>query len=65
MTIEELNARYAIEGVLEFVPGKGGFPLASIDNGKASALISVYAGQLLSFQPAGHSHDMLFVSEAA
>jgi glucose-6-phosphate 1-epimerase len=65
MTIEELNARYAIEGVLEFVPGKGGFPLASIDNGKASALISVYAGQLLSFRPAGHSHDMLFVSEAA
>ncbi len=65
MTIDELNNGYAIEGQVEFVAGKGGFPLARIDNGKARALISVYAGQVLSFQPADQSEDLLFVSDVA
>ena len=65
MTIDQLNNDYAIAGQLEFVAGKGGFPLAKIDNGRARALVSVYAGQVLSFQPASQSHDVLFVSDAA
>ncbi len=65
MSIEQLNEKYAIEGQLEFVEGKGGLALARVDNGRASALISVYAGQVLSFRPAGHPADLLFVSEEA
>ena len=65
MTIDQLNNEFAIEGQLEFVAGKGGFPLASIDNGKARALVSVYAGQVLSFQPTDQSDDLLFVSDKA
>jgi glucose-6-phosphate 1-epimerase len=65
MTIERLNRVHAIAGQLEFVTGKGGFPVARIDNDKACTLVSVYAGQVLSWQPAGHPHDLLFVSEAA
>jgi len=65
MTIDQLNNEYAIPGQLEFVKGRGGFPLIKIDNGKAHALISVYAGQVLSFQPVNQAHDLLFLSEAA
>ena len=65
MTINQLNTTHAIPGQLEFIKGKGGFPLARIDNGKARALVSVYAGQVLSFQPANQAHDLLFLSDAA
>ncbi len=65
MTIDQLNSEFAISGQIEFVAGKGGFPLASIDNGKARALISVYAGQVLSYQPAHQDHDLLFLSDVA
>jgi len=65
MTITQLNNGHAIPGELEFVTGKGGFPLASIANGKARALVSIYAGQVLSFQPADQAHDLLFLSDAA
>ncbi|GMQ89348.1 MAG: D-hexose-6-phosphate mutarotase [Gammaproteobacteria bacterium] len=65
MTITSLNNTHAIPGQLEFIKGKGDLPLVSIDNGKARALISVYAGQVLSFHPAGQAQDLLFVSDAA
>ncbi|MFZ0468224.1 MAG: D-hexose-6-phosphate mutarotase [Thiogranum sp.] len=65
MNIDQLNNDHAIAGQLEFVEGKGGFPLARIDNGKARALVSVYAGQVLSYQPANQAHDLLFLSDAA
>lgn len=65
MNIDQLNNDHAIAGQLEFIEGKGGFPLARIDNGKARALVSVYAGQVLSYQPANQAHDLLFLSDAA
>lgn len=65
MMIKQLNDSHAILGQLEFISGQGDLPVARIDNGKASALISVYAGQVLSFQPANQQHDLLFVSETA
>ena len=65
MTINQLNKTHAIRGQLEFIKGKGGLPLAKIDNGGARALVSVYAGQVLSFQPANQAHDLLFLSDAA
>ncbi|MEK6708405.1 MAG: D-hexose-6-phosphate mutarotase [Pseudomonadota bacterium] len=65
MKIEQLNADYAIAGQLRFIEGKGGFPFIEISNAKASALISVYAGQALSFRPAGTADDLMFLSEKA
>jgi len=65
MTIEQLNADYGIAGQLKFVEGKGGFPLIEIDGPKAKASISVYGGQVLSFQPSNEPEDLMFVSENA
>ncbi|QYZ66702.1 MAG: aldose epimerase [Gammaproteobacteria bacterium (ex Lamellibrachia satsuma)] len=65
MSVDQLNSEYAIENQLKFVDGEGGFPFIEIDNGKATALISPYAGQVLSFCPAGESQDLLFLSDQA
>ncbi len=64
MTIAQLNADFAIAGQLTFVEGKGGLPFVQISNAHADALVSVYAGQVLSFTPKGAS-DLLFVSDKA
>jgi glucose-6-phosphate 1-epimerase len=65
MNIEQLNAKYSIAGQLEFVAGKGGLPMIQIKNAKTQALISIHAGQVLSFQPNGESEDVLFLSSKA
>lgn len=65
MDIKNLNSDYSIAGQISFAEGKGGFPFIEISNAKASALISVYAGQVLSFRPAGAADDLLFLSEKA
>ncbi len=60
-----LNARYALDGQLKFVPGQGGFINAVIDNDLASARVSLYAGQVLSWHPKSMQHDVLFLSDQA
>jgi glucose-6-phosphate 1-epimerase len=65
MNPEQLNATHGIAGNLRFITGHGGLDLIEIDNGKARALISPYAGQVLSFRRAGEAQDLLFVSEHA
>lgn len=65
MSIEQLNADYGIADQLKFSQGKGGFPLIEINNQQAKALISVYGGQVLSFQPTDEPEDLMFVSENA
>ncbi len=65
MNIEQLNAEFGIADQLRFIAGKAGLPFVEIQNGKASALISAYAGQVLSFKPAGQSEDLLFLSDKA
>jgi glucose-6-phosphate 1-epimerase len=65
MKPEELNTLHGIAGKLRFVTGSGGLTLIEIDNGKAQALISPYAGQVLSFLPAGEPEDLLFLSKHA
>jgi glucose-6-phosphate 1-epimerase len=65
MSIDQLNTDYGIAGHLTFATGNGGFPMIHIDNGQAKALISVYSGQVLSFQPATETTDLMFVSEKA
>lgn len=65
MDIEQLNIKYGIAGQLKFVKGSGGFPYILISNSRATALISMYAAQVLSFQPAEESEDLLFLSQKA
>ncbi len=65
MTIEQLNTKFGIAGQLEFISGKGGLPMIQVKTAKAKALISIHAGQVLSYQPAGEAEDVLFLSEKA
>lgn len=65
MDIAQLNIDYGIADQLKFSEGKGGFPLIEINNAKASAAISVYSGQVLSFQPKSEAQDVMFVSDKA
>jgi glucose-6-phosphate 1-epimerase len=64
MNIEELNKNHGIEGQVKFMEGAGGFPFIMVDNAKGGAVISVYGGQVLSFQPA-NEQNLMFLSEAA
>lgn len=65
MTIEQLNANHRIAGQLEFIAGKGGLPMIRVNSAKAKALISIHAGQVLSFKPANEPEDVMFLSEKA
>ncbi|SFL79524.1 D-hexose-6-phosphate mutarotase [Nitrosomonas communis] len=65
MGIAQLNRDHGIAGQVEFFEGQGGFPFIRVKNAKSSALISVYAGQVLSFQPAGKTDDLMFLSQKA
>ena len=64
-TIEQLNKDFSIDGQLQVVQGDGGFPFVEIDNGEGFALISIYAGQLLSYRPASETEDLMFLSRRA
>ena len=50
MNIKHLNSKSGIASPLEFVTGSGGFSFILISNRSATALINVYAAQVLSFQ---------------
>lgn len=65
MTVEQLNQEFGIANQVKVVEGKGGFPVVEVTNEKATAKISVYAAQVLSFKPAGEPEDLLFLSEKA
>jgi glucose-6-phosphate 1-epimerase len=65
MDIDEMNRRFALFDGLRFVEGAGGLGLAEIRTPQSQALVSTYAGQVLSFVPHGSSEDLLFVSEQA
>ena len=65
MNIEQLNKDYGIANKVKFVEGQGGFPVVEVNNEHGSAKISVYAGQVLSFKPAGQTEDVMFLSNKA
>lgn len=65
MHIEQLNRNYGIGEQVVFAEGEDGLPFIHISNDKASALISVYAGQVLAYQPRGVQNDLLFLSKRA
>jgi glucose-6-phosphate 1-epimerase len=64
MDLANLNSRFGIPDQVEFVSGEGDFPMIQVTNNFATAAISVYGGQVLSFQPKG-ADDLLFVSDNA
>lgn len=65
MTVDQLNQKFEIPSQVKVVEGKGGFPVVEVTNEKATAKISVYSGQVLSFKPAGEPEDLLFLSDKA
>ncbi len=65
MDIDALNAEFGLDGTLRFAAGRGGLTMIEVYNDVANALISPYAGQVLSYCPAGTTDDLLFVSERA
>jgi glucose-6-phosphate 1-epimerase len=65
MNIEQLNVDYGLADQLQFMLGKGRFPVIAIHNPHAQALISVYGGQVLSFQPTHAAEDLMFISQQA
>ena len=65
MNIDKMNADFGIGDQLRIVEGKGGFPMIELDTGKARALISTYAGQVLCYRPVEQAEDLLFLSETA
>jgi glucose-6-phosphate 1-epimerase len=65
MDIAQLNTDHGLADQLKIVEGKGGFPIIEINNAKASALISLYSGQVLSFRPKAEAQDVMFLSDKA
>jgi len=65
MNAQQLNQEFGTSEQIEIVEGKGGFPVIAVSNQQAKAKISVYAAQVLSFQPEGEPDDLIFVSENA
>lgn len=65
MNIEQLNTDFAIADHLDFIEGEGGLIQARIRNDLGEAVVSTYAGQVLSYRPAGEEQDLLFVSDTA
>ncbi|MGR9053367.1 MAG: D-hexose-6-phosphate mutarotase [Gammaproteobacteria bacterium] len=64
MNIDRLNARYGIADVLQFRAGQGGLPRLEVANRSATASVSLFGGQVLSYKPDGEQ-DMLFLSRQA
>ncbi len=65
INIQQLNAAFGIADQVKFIEVKGGLHFIQVNNKKASALISVYAGQVLSFKPVTETEDILFFSDNA
>ncbi len=65
MDIAQANDEFGIPGVLAICAGNGGLPLISIENGFASASVSIHGAQVLSYRPLTEREDLLFVSRQA
>ncbi len=63
LDIDLLNSQHGLANQLTFTQGKGEFPFISIKNKSATAIISLYAAQVLSFKPTSETEDLLFLSK--
>lgn len=64
MDISDLNRRFGIDHRVTIAEGAGGLAMITVATEHAMAVISTYAGQVLSFRPKGHD-DLMFLSESA
>ncbi len=64
MKIDELKNQLAGHAHVKGISDESGLPMIQLANAAASARVSLYGGQLLSYQPAGES-ELLFLSEKA
>ncbi len=60
--IDVLSAQFGIVGKVVFGMGAGNIPVIRVENEPATAVISIYAGQVLSYRPKGQP-DVLWVSQ--
>lgn len=65
MDIETLNSRFSHAGYVTFKEGPEGLPIALITTPHATAAITPYGAQLLSYTFASDENDLLFLSEKA
>lgn len=63
--LNSLTKKFAIEDQLSFSEGDNGFIMIEINNKFASAKISTYGSQILSFKPHDEAEDLLYLSEQA
>lgn len=67
-TIAELNQSFAIEQShtqLHIENNSGKLPIIHLHNAHATAKISLYGGQILSYRPHDVPHELMFLSEKA
>ena len=64
MNVSELKNKFSLDGVLDITEAHSGFPFIKINNQNASAVISLYGGQVLSYAP-HKEDDLLFLSDKA
>jgi len=64
MNASELNKEFSLDGILEITEEHSGFPFIKIKNQYASAVISLYGGQVLSYDQ-GEAEELLFLSDKA
>jgi len=64
LTTEELDRRFAIEGIVRVVPGHGGLPKVRITTPQAEGEMYLHGAQVTSWKPTG-ADEVLFVSKHA
>jgi glucose-6-phosphate 1-epimerase len=62
MSVQELNAVFAVSGRVRFTESENRLIFIEVDNTAASAKISLYGGQVLSYRPSDQQEDLLFLS---
>jgi len=65
MDIKTLNQQFSHNQQIFFINAKSDFIDIQVKTKKASAIISLQGGQVLSYHPAGQSEDLFFLSDKA
>jgi len=64
MNVSELKNKFSLDGILDITEVHSSFPLIKINNQYASAVISLYGGQVLSYTK-HEADELLFLSDKA
>ncbi|WP_198265668.1 D-hexose-6-phosphate mutarotase [sulfur-oxidizing endosymbiont of Gigantopelta aegis] len=63
--INNLWQAFCLDGTLEIIEVNQGFPLIKVNNAHATATISLYGGQLLTFKPHTQKEPIIWLSKKA